>query len=162
SERLAAGVQQMLLEFGVVSRRYRHAVGEHKVVITNRAQAEVFVTQIGFGGAKQTKLTGILAAMPACAGMDTDHVPGLAASIRKPAGGRWTDRAWLNRHNVDRIQRWCTRGDGILAHIADPDVRTIATDLTDGRFYYAKVASVTEAGVQPVYSLRVDTDDHAF
>ncbi len=44
----------------------------------------------------------------------------------------------------------------------DADVRAIATDLTDGRFYYARVASVTEAGVQPVYSLRVDTEDHAF
>ncbi|KMO69294.1 intein-containing DNA gyrase subunit A [Mycolicibacterium obuense] len=47
-------------------------------------------------------------------------------------------------------------------HGDDPDVRTIAADLTDGRFYYARVASVTDAGVQPVYSLRVDTDDHSF
>ena len=47
-------------------------------------------------------------------------------------------------------------------HGDDPDVRTIAVDLTDGRFYYARVASVTDAGVQPVYSLRVDTDDHSF
>ena len=44
----------------------------------------------------------------------------------------------------------------------DADAAAIATDLTDGRFYYAKVASVREAGVQPVYSLRVDTEDHAF
>ena len=44
----------------------------------------------------------------------------------------------------------------------DPDAAAIATDLTDGRFYYARVASVTDAGVQPVYSLRVDTADHAF
>ncbi|MCV7054741.1 intein-containing DNA gyrase subunit A [Mycolicibacterium gilvum] len=44
----------------------------------------------------------------------------------------------------------------------DPDVRSIATELTDGRFYYARVASVSDAGVQPVYSLRVDTDDHSF
>ncbi|MCV7091387.1 intein-containing DNA gyrase subunit A [Mycobacterium interjectum] len=44
----------------------------------------------------------------------------------------------------------------------DADAAAIATDLTDGRFYYARVASVTEAGIQPVYSLRVDTDDHAF
>jgi DNA gyrase subunit A len=29
-------------------------------------------------------------------------------------------------------------------------------------YYYAEVASVTDAGVQPVYSLRVDTDDHSF
>jgi DNA gyrase subunit A len=44
----------------------------------------------------------------------------------------------------------------------DPDAQTIADELTDGRFCYARVASVTDAGVQPVYSLRVDTDDHAF
>ena len=43
-----------------------------------------------------------------------------------------------------------------------PTCGAIATDLTDGRFYYARVASVTDAGVQPVYSLRVDTEDHAF
>ena len=36
--------------------RYLHAVGEYKVVITNRAQAELFAAQIGFGGAKQEKL----------------------------------------------------------------------------------------------------------
>jgi DNA gyrase subunit A len=162
SERLAVDVQQMLLEFGVVSRRFRHAVGEHKVVITNRAQAEMFAAQVGFGGAKQAKLTGIVSSMPTCAGIDADHVPGLAAFIRTHAGGSWADRDWLNRHNVDRIERWRTGGDEILAHIADPDVRSIATDLTDGRFYYARVASVTESGVRPVYSLRVDTDDHAF
>ncbi len=31
-----------------------------------------------------------------------------------------------------------------------------------GDYYYAEVASVEPAGVQPVYSLRVDTDDHSF
>jgi DNA gyrase subunit A len=162
SERLAADVQQMLLEFGIVSRRYRHAVGEHKVVITNRAQAELFAAEVGFGGAKQEKLVGILSSMPPCAGMDSDHVPGLARFIRRHCGSRWVDKDWLNRHNIDRIQRWRTRGEEILSHIADPDVRTIASELTDGRFYYARVTSVTDAGIQPVYSLRVDTDDHAF
>jgi DNA gyrase subunit A len=162
SRQLAVDVQQMLLEFGVVSKRYRMAVGEYKVVITNRAQAELFAVRIGFGGAKQTKLTTILGSMPPCAGMDIDHVPGLAKFIRKHCGSSWADRDWLNRHNVDRIQRWRSRGDEILARIADPDVRAIAADLTDGRFYYAKVASVTEAGAQSVYSLRVDTEDHAF
>ena len=162
SKQLAADVQQMLLEFGVVSKRYRHATGEHKVAITNRAHAESFATQVGFGGAKQAKLTTILTSIPVCAGMDSDHVPGLAPFIRTHAGGSWADRDWLHRHNVDRIQRWRTRGAEILSHIADSDVRAIAAELTDGRFYYAKVASVTEAGVQPVYSLRVDTEDHAF
>jgi DNA gyrase subunit A len=47
-------------------------------------------------------------------------------------------------------------------HGHDPDAQAIASELTDGRFHYARVASVVEAGVQPVYSLRVDTDDHSF
>ena len=163
SERLATDVQQMLLEFGVVSRRYRHAIGEHKVVITNRAQAEI-VRQPNRLRRRQARQAGgdpecLADRVPAC---DSDHVPGLARFIRRHSGSRWVDKDWLNRHNIDRIQRWRTRGAEILSHIADPDVRAIATDLTDGRFYYARVASVTEAGVQPVYSLRVDTDDHAF
>jgi len=44
----------------------------------------------------------------------------------------------------------------------DSDARAIASELTDGRFYFARVAAVADAGVQPVYSLRVDTEDHAF
>ncbi len=44
----------------------------------------------------------------------------------------------------------------------DADAQTIVDELTDGRFYYARVKSVSDAGVQPVYSLRVDTADHAF
>jgi len=163
SERLAADVQQMLLEFGVVSRQYRHASGEYKVVLTNRGQAERFAAQVGFGGVKQTKLKVLLAALPErAAGLDNDHVPGLATFIRKHSGGRWVDKEWLRKHNIDRLSRWQRAGAEILSHVADPDVRRVASELTDGRFYYARVASVTDAGVQPVYSLRVDTADHAF
>ncbi|BBZ09674.1 DNA gyrase subunit A [Mycolicibacterium doricum] len=163
SERLAADVQQMLLEFGIVSRRYRHAVGQYKVVLTNRAQAGLFARQIGFGGAKQTRLLDMMAALPReAAGLDRDLVPGLARFIRKHSGGRWADKEWLRTHNIDRISRWQRDGAQILRHIADPDVRAIASELTDGRFYYATVASVVEAGIQPVYSLRVDTEDHSF
>ncbi|MGD9622127.1 MAG: intein-containing DNA gyrase subunit A [Mycolicibacterium sp.] len=163
SVQLAKDVQQMMLEFGVVSRRYVHATGEHKVVLTNRAHAELFATRIGFGGRKQEKLVRLLADLPEqAAGLDADHVPGLAAFIRRHSGGRWVDKEWLAKHNVDRMSRWQRDGAEIRRRIADPDVRAIATELTDGRFYYARVASVVDAGVQPVFSLRVDTDDHSF
>jgi DNA gyrase subunit A len=163
SGQLAKDVQQMLLEFGVISRRYLHATGEHKVVITNRAHAEDFSTRVGFGGAKQQKLERLIADLPGrSAGLDGDHVPGLATFIRSHGGGRWADRDWLRRHNIDRLSRWRRDSREILSRIADADVRSIATELTDGRFYYARVASVVDAGVQPVYSLRVDTEDHSF
>src|SRR5574337_595387 len=156
SERLAKDVQQMLLEFGVICRRYRHGVGGghpseatgYQVVITDRAQAELFAAQVGFGGAKQKKLVDILSSMPPCGGdMDGDHVPGLARFIRRHCGSRRVDKDWLDRHNVGRIQRWRTRGEEILRRIDDPDVRAIASELTDGRFYYARVESVTNGCV---------------
>ena len=50
----------------------------------------------------------------------------------------------------------------LRAHGEDPDVIAIAAELTDGRYRFATVASVRDAGTQPVYSLRVDSEDHSF
>ena len=168
SEQLAKDVQQLLLEFGVISRRYLHATGEHKVVITNRRDARLFAERVGFLGAEQAKLTGIIGAeaprstSPRSTSMSHDHVPGLGAFLRQHGASSYPDRDWLRRHNVDRIERWEQRAEEILSHVTDPDARQIAEELTDGRFYFAEVESVTEAGVAPVYSIRVDTDDHSF
>ena len=163
SEQLAKDVQQLLLEFGVVSRRYLHASGEHKVVMTNRRDARLFAERIGFLGVKQDKLVGILGdEVPTSTSMSCDHVPGLAAFLRAHGATTYADRDWLRRHNVDRIERWEHRAEEILSHVTDPDARTIAQELAGGRFYYAEVGGVADAGVHPVYSLRVDTDDHSF
>jgi DNA gyrase subunit A len=163
SSQLATDVQQLLLEFGIVSRRYAHASGEYKVVMTNRRDAVLFGTRIGFIGAKQDKLSMILAG--ACApsrSLSKDHVPGLGAFLRAHGASKPADRAWLSVNNVDRVERWEDRRDEILSHVDSVDACTIAEELTDGRFYYAEVSSVDNAGMQPVYSLRVDSDDHAF
>ena len=168
SEQLAKDVQQLLLEFGVLSRRYLHAMGEHKVVVTNRREAALFAERIGFLGRKQEELLRVLlegeTAGPAAASrsLGSDGVPGLADFLRTHGSPDPGHRSWLRRHNVDRIARWDHRRDEILSHITDDDARAIATELTDGRFYYAAVSAVVDNGEQPVYSLRVDTDDHAF
>ncbi|MCA1673462.1 MAG: DNA gyrase subunit A, partial [Actinobacteria bacterium] len=163
SEQLAIDVQQMLLEFGIVSRRYCHATGERKVVITNRRDAHLFATRVGFIGRKQDKLSGILDGTATCSrAMSHDHVPGLATFLRARGATNPADRNWLARNNVDRIERWEHRREDILRRVTSPDARVIAQELTDGRFYFAEVASVQDGGVQAVYSLRVDSDDHSF
>ncbi|HEY5856236.1 MAG TPA: intein-containing DNA gyrase subunit A [Aldersonia sp.] len=168
SEQLAKDVQQLLLEFGVLSRRYLHATGEHKVVVTNRREAALFAQRVGFVGRKQEKLLRVLrdgeTASPAATSrsLGSDGVPGLAEFLRTHGSSDPRHRHWLRRHNVDRIARWEHRRDEILGHITKDDARAIATELTDGRFYYAAVSAVVDNGEQPVYSLRVDTDDHAF
>jgi DNA gyrase subunit A len=163
SEQLAKDVQLLLLEFGVVSRLCRYAKGEIKVVITNRRDARLFARNVGFLGDKQAKLDYELAQVPKeSTALAHDHVPGVADYIRSDCGSRWVDKDWLRRHNVDRIERWEQGGTAILERIASDEVKAVVEPLVTGDYYYAEVASVEDAGVQPVYSLRVDTDDHSF
>ncbi|MFG1676171.1 DNA gyrase subunit A [Micromonospora sp. NPDC049282] len=44
----------------------------------------------------------------------------------------------------------------------DDPARKLPWEVPTTAFRYAVIASVTDAGVRPVYSIRVDTDDHSF
>ncbi|MGH8827747.1 MAG: DNA gyrase subunit A, partial [Jiangellaceae bacterium] len=163
SRGLARDVQQLLLELGVVSSLCFYADGEVKVVISNRREAERFATRVGFLGAKQVKLHKILSALPAEArGRGADRVPFVADFVRRPESARTaTATQWLALHNVDRVDRWERRGPEIADRLTD-EALDVVEPLVDGRFHYSEVISIEDAGVQPVYSVRVDTDDHAF
>ena len=163
SARLAREVQQLLLEFGVVSRQCRYDSGEIKIVVTNRRNARIFAAHIGFLGRKQAKLESELAQVPASStALSGDHVPFVGDFVREHGASRWTERDWLRRHNVDRIERWERDRDEIAARITEPGILDVVEPLVDGRFYYAEVTEITDAGVRPVYSIRVDTEDHSF
>ncbi len=163
SERLARDVQELLLEFGVIARLSRARTGEIKVVISNARDARRFALEIGFHGAKQTKLDALIAALPSDGrGISRDHVPFVADYIRSSCQSRWSDKDWLNRHNIDRIDRWERQGVGIATRIESAEVKSVVKPLVSGDYYYAEVASVEPAGVQAVYSIKVDTDDHSF
>jgi DNA gyrase subunit A len=164
SERLCADVQLLLLEFGVVSRLCGPSPrGEHKVVVTNRREARLFSERVGFLGDKQRKLRSDLRSIPLSSrALSSDHVPFIARYIRTEAGGSWSDRDWLRRHNVDRVERWEREGVSIMERIASAEVRGVVEPLVSGDHYYAEITSIEPAGVQPVYSLKVDTQDHSF
>jgi DNA gyrase subunit A len=98
--------------------------------------------------------------------VDLGGVPALLWKLIEEIGPG--DVAVLHAESTDCVEKpansviYRTVGEFMDRFGDDPDAEIIASELTDGRFYYARVASVTEAGVQPVYSLRVDTADHAF
>ncbi|HEX2196031.1 MAG TPA: DNA gyrase subunit A, partial [Actinomycetota bacterium] len=163
SPELAADVQKLLLEFGIVSRQSLSARGEIKVVVTNRRDARLFAARVGFLGRKQAKLVRDLETIPATSrALSGDHAPFVADYIRVECGSRGKDREWLVKHNLDRLERWERDRDLILGKIASDEVRRVVEPLVDGRFYYARVATVEPAGVRPVYSIRVESDDHSF
>jgi len=163
SEHLARDVQLLLLEIGIASRICLHATGELKVLISNRRDARLFRDRVGFLGEKQAKLERDLATVPERSrAMSRDFVPFVAEYIRSENDSRWTDKDWLKRHNVDRIERWEQGGTAIMERISSEEVRKVVAPLVTGDYVYAEVESVTAAGVQPVYSLRVDSEDHSF
>ncbi|MBI2756910.1 MAG: DNA gyrase subunit A [Chloroflexi bacterium] len=161
SVHLARDVQDLLLELGVVSRLCRYAHGEIKVVITNRRDASLFATNVGFLGAKQRKLERELAQVPlASRALSSDHVPHVAEYVRSEAPRG--HREWLSKHNVDRVERWERDRGALLTHIPNPEVQRVIAPLVDGTYYFAEVGAVADAGPQAVYSLRVNSSDHAF
>jgi DNA gyrase subunit A len=163
SERLAREIQLLLLEFGVVSRLCRYDKGEFKVVIGNRRDARLFACNVGFLGVKQRKLERLLELLPVDHSLHSkDRIPHVADYIQAECGSSWVDKDWLRRHNVDHVSRWETGGTAILERIRSQEVRSVVEPLVSPDFFYAEVESVTSAGVQPVYSLRVDSTDHSF
>ncbi|HEY8647801.1 MAG TPA: DNA gyrase subunit A [Candidatus Limnocylindria bacterium] len=163
SPRLATDVQQLLLEFGVVSKQCHYDDGEIKVVITNRRDARKFTSAVGFHGAKQQKLESELAQIPVTSSaMSADAVPFIADYVRGEKMARWTDREWLRKHNIDRIERWERDREDILAHLTNDEVRRVIEPLVDGTYYYATIATSEDAGAQAVFSVRVDSEDHSF
>jgi DNA gyrase subunit A len=163
SRRLAKDVQTMLLEFGVVSRLAYYDDGEIKVYIGNRRDARLFLRRVGFWGAKQAKLTAELSAIPATSrALSGDFTPFIAEYIRRSGGGPYGSRDWLQRHNIDRVERWERDGDFILAKIESEEVRTAVAPLVRSGYYYADVTAIEPAGIQPVYSIRVESDCHSF
>ncbi len=163
SRRLAHEVQQLLLEFGVVARQARYDNGEIKVFISNRRDARLFARRVGFLGVKQEKLETELARVPTRSrSLSGDFVPHIAEYVRRSAGSTWTSADWLRRHNIDRVERWEQDGQTIRGHIACPTVKATIAPLVAGDYYFAEVTDVEPAGLQAVYSIRVDAPCHSF
>ena len=138
SESLAADVQRLLLELGVVSRLQRNpATGEIQVLVVNRRDARIFAREVGFLGRKQRILERHLSKVPeASSAMSSDHVPLVAGWER-------------DRHEI-------------LRRITSDEVRLLIEPLMDGRYFFAEVSDVGDGGPQAVYSIRVDSEDHSF
>jgi len=163
SEELAKDLQILLLEFGVVAKQAKYENGEVKVCIMNRRDARLFAAKVGFLGAKQERLVALLAEVPdSSRAMSSDFIPVLAAYVRSDGAVDDSNRRWLARNNVDRVERWEQRGTAILEKIESEEVKSVVEPLVSSGYYYAEVESVEDAGVRPVYSIRVDSEDHSF
>ncbi|MBN1171900.1 MAG: intein-containing DNA gyrase subunit A [Micromonosporaceae bacterium] len=163
SVRLAREVQQLLLEFGVVAGLREYDTGEIGVTITQWRDARIFARAVGFLGRKQSRLELAVAQVAAMGRpLGSDLIPFVGDFLRDHGSRDAEATDWLRSNLIDRIAPWERDRGEIIARITEPGVADVVEPLVDGRFYYARVEEIAEAGIQAVYSLRVDTADHAF
>ncbi|MGI8535158.1 MAG: DNA gyrase subunit A [Mycobacteriales bacterium] len=168
SERLGREVQEMLLEFGVVASRhsYLRANGsvEWRLIISGLSNIRTFARDVGFMATKQELLREVLRKSPLRPHrLSKDHVPFVADYVRRVLpDGRGSGRSWLFNNNFDRVERWETERLRIIDRFKDERVLREILPLMDSGYLYDEIRSVVDEAPQVVYSLRVDSEEHAF
>ena len=168
SHALATGVQELLVEFGVHSKLVSYRHGELKLVISGLHNVRAFHERVGFLTAKRRKLETWLRT-PTSSGpaythrLSRDHVPYVSDYVRSSCGpGRGTGKSWLLQHNFDRIERWQNDRSLLVTKFKDPEVLRVVAPIMDSGYRFVEVESVEDQPAEPVYSIRVDSDDHSF
>ncbi|WP_394617864.1 DNA gyrase subunit A [Lentzea sp. JNUCC 0626] len=169
SERLAAEMQEMLAEFGVIAahRSYVRQSGsvEHRLVISGLRNVTAFAERVGFLKTKQAKLKDLLKHSPLRAHrLSQDSVPFVADYVRNALDfdRRGSGRKWLTQHNFDRVERWETERLRIIDRIKDPEILATILPIMDSGYRFERVTAVEAAEPAEVYSVRVVSEDHSF
>lgn len=169
SERLAAELQELLSEFGVVAvrRRYTRASGsvEHRLVVSGLRNVRAFAERVGFLKTKQARLQELVQrSVLRPHRLSSDHVPFVADYVRGALAfdRRGSGRKWLTQHNFDRIERWETERLRIIDRIKDTEVLATILPIMDSGYRFEEVTEAVSAAPAEVYSVRVTTEDHSF
>jgi len=160
SRRLLSEVQTLLLRFGIAAALADdQSGGTYRLMITGRWNLARFQAEIGFlstrksGSLKKALDTGFPRGM--------SH-PGfnrvLSEFVRRRAGGADGDR--LPRHIFEGPESL----QGPLPRLPEALLgdRDGLPWLRDPRYLFEQVTTVSPAGLQPVYSIRVESDCHSF
>jgi len=159
SRRLLQQLQVLLLRFGIVSWLRPDRPGTYKLSIRGHENVARFAQTIGFvSERKQKALQSILARLTGRSLTRTDYVPFLAPFVRRTARRH---RQWLSKHNFDRHSHLLAALPR-LREALDPADFALVTSLGQTHYLFDQVVEVADAGVQRVYSLRVESQCHSF
>ena len=161
SEEMLKELQVLLLRFGISSTqrfdRYRQV---WKLYIRGQRNILRFHKEIGFlSERKNNKLEYVLLHYQKDQSL-TDKIPFLAEYIRSR-----TSSHFIQRHNFDRYSSLEKHQEEILTQIPFPEVEVTAQMfeyLLTYQYLFDKIVLVEDAGINKVYSLRVDSDCHSF
>ncbi len=164
---LASDVQQLLLEFGIFAtvNSFARVSGatEQRVVVSGRDQLFAFQDRVGFLTEKRAALESVLSTLDRESHkLSSDRVPFVREYLLETMPSRrGGGRSWVRANNVDSMVRWNTTRKLIKNRIGEEEFATIAP-LLDSGYRYVEVTAVEDAGESVVYSVKVESESHAF
>nr|BAL60006.1 DNA gyrase subunit A [Candidatus Acetothermum autotrophicum] len=157
SSRLLRQLQVVLLRFGIVSSLRTGRDQTYRLLISGFENIQLFAHQIGFLSERKCQaLSAVLHAFSGKALPRHDFIPFVAEYVRQRAVRH---RSWLSKHNFDRYVRFIEARQRL--HDALPNDPWIAL-LLENHYLFEPVVSIEDAGLQTVYSVRVDSSCHSF
>ncbi len=155
SETLLKQVQTLLLRFGITGSRF-----DKRLCIVGHDNLRAFAGKIGFvSDTKRQALFDVLVANADRALSQKDFVPFLAAYVRQRATRH---REWLSKNNFDRPTRLAQAMPRLTSALRDGADLQMLAFFAKTNYLYDPVVAIEAAGVQNVYSIRVDSDCHSF
>ncbi|MBK7708336.1 MAG: DNA gyrase subunit A [Acidobacteria bacterium] len=163
SRELLQQTQVLLLRFGIGANLYsdaKHGRRTFRLCINGKENLERFREKIGFFSSRKSEaLDRVLSEMTGRVLSRTDYMPFVASFVRSRElrGGR----TWLERNNFDRMPRLLGSLDKLQTVVQESEFKFL-NGLAISNYLFSPIESITSAGEQKVYSIRVDSKCHSF
>ncbi len=163
SRELLQQTQVVLLRFGIVTNLYsdaKHGRSTFRLCINGKENLERFRDKIGFFSSRKSEaLDRVLSEMTGRVPSKTDYVPFVASFVRSRElrGGR----TWREKNNFDRMPRLLGSLEKLQTVVQESEFKFL-NGLAISNYLFSPIESITSAGEQKVYSIRVDSKCHSF
>ena len=154
-------LQTILLRYGIDSfRRYDKHKNIHLLQIRGKRNFLRFYKEIGFVSERKNKKLEFILALYKKDYSQKDYVPFISDFIRKI-----NYSSFINKNNFDRYENMSKNYvavSQILNQKTGIDYTSLFEYFLTYRYLFDQVKSVQEAGIQKVYSVKVDSECHSF
>lgn len=161
SNKLISELQVLLLRLGLeTSRRYDSNRNLWKLNIQGKRSLIRFYEQIGFISSRKRKVLESAICSLEKDNSIKDMIPYLSKYVRDQV-----DNDYLKRYNFDRYSNLEQRKDKVLSIAQSEyeiDLESFFEYLLTYRYLFERVISVENAGIQNVYSIKVNSNCHSF
>ncbi|MBU0957784.1 MAG: hypothetical protein KKF56_03150 [Nanoarchaeota archaeon] len=161
SEKLIDTLQILLLRFGIdATKRYDKYKLIHKLYLRGKRNVFRFYKDIGFLFEKKNKKLELVILNYKKDSSLTDYVPFISDFIREIDNSKFISTNNFDRYSSmgSNYQKVCQ----ILKQKTGEDYSSIFEYFLTYQYLFDKVSKIEKAGIQKVYSIKVDSDCHSF